>query len=254
MANEYNHGVEQSERAHGAWLAERDPELQWGWGTPAGKLRAERRAQLIARGAGLSAGMKALEIGCGTGNFTERFLTCGATILAVDLSPDLLERARARGLSKDRVTFLLSPFEDCAVQGPFDAVIGSSVLHHLDREKSFKRILELLKPGGWMSFAEPNMLNPQVWMMMHARCLFPHVSPDETAFYKWPLKRQLAAAGFENVSITPFDWLHPSTPESLIKLVKRTESVVECLPLAREFAGSLAMRAQKPLPCRVTSN
>ena len=246
MPGQPNHSVQEAERAHGKWLVEHDPELQWGWGTPAGKLRAERRAQLIAEGARLAPGMIALEIGCGTGNFTERFVRSGAKILAVDLSPDLLERARARGLPEDRVTFLLSAFEDCAARGPFDAVIGSSVLHHLDCGTAFRQICNLLKPGGWMSFAEPNMLNPQVWTMLHARCLFPRMSPDETAFYRWPLRRRLEAVGFENISITPFDWLHPGIPQSFIKLVKRIERVVERLPLTREMAGSLAIRARKP--------
>jgi len=112
---------------HGVWLAERDTETVWGWGTPAGKLRAKRRAELIIRGAGLSSGKRVLEIGCGTGLFTEMFAASGATIVAVDISEELLEKARLRGLPAHQVTFLAKRFEDCDVDGPFDAVIGSSV-------------------------------------------------------------------------------------------------------------------------------
>src|ERR1019366_1615655 len=106
------------------WLAERDTETVWGWGTPAGKLRAKRRADLIIRGARLCSGKRVLEIGCGTGLFTEMFAATGATIVAVDISSELLEKARLRGLPAHQVTFLAKRFEDCAVDGPFDAVIG----------------------------------------------------------------------------------------------------------------------------------
>ena len=113
---------------HGRKLVQREPELIWGWGTAAGRLRASRRADLIINGAALDPGKRALEIGCGTGLFTEKFVRTGAQIIAVDISPDLLEKARARGLPESQVRFLAKPFEQCDVEGPFDAVIGSSVL------------------------------------------------------------------------------------------------------------------------------
>ena len=34
----------------------------------------------------------------------------------------------------------------------FDAVIGSSVLHHLDIEKALSEIYRVLRPGGVISF------------------------------------------------------------------------------------------------------
>jgi len=79
------------------------------------------------------------------------FAQSGASIVAVDISDDLLEMADKRGLPKERIAFLNKLFETCDVEGPFDAVIGSSILHHLDIGVSLKRIFDLLKPGGWMS-------------------------------------------------------------------------------------------------------
>ena len=52
---------------HGKLLAASDPESIWGWGTRAGRVRARRRSDLIAAAAGLRPGIRALEIGCGTG-------------------------------------------------------------------------------------------------------------------------------------------------------------------------------------------
>jgi 2-polyprenyl-3-methyl-5-hydroxy-6-metoxy-1,4-benzoquinol methylase len=233
---------------HGRWLALHETEMVWGWGTPAGKLRAARRAALISEGAQLRTGVNALEIGCGTGLFTEAFAASGAGIVAVDISVELLEIAKTRGLSARQVTFVAKPFEECAVDGPFDAVVGSSVLHHLDVDIALERILALLKPGGILSFAEPNYLNPQVFLERTLRFLpmFSYTSADETAFVRWSLARKLRNAGFSDIRITPFDWLHPSTPQSCIELVQGTGKVFEKLPLLREFSGSVYIQARRP--------
>ena len=234
-----------SEVAHGRMLAGKDPEDVWGWGSPAGRLRAKRRAALIASGAGLAPDVRAIEIGCGTGLFTEMFAASGAHIIAVDLSPELL--AVARQLRLANVEFREQAFEECDVDGPFDAVIGSSVLHHLDLARAWPKILALLKPGGRLSVAEPNMLNPQVFCERRFRRFFPYVSPDETAFVRGRLRRDLERAGFTSISIVPFDWLHPSTPAPLIPAVRRAGAVLERVWPVREFAGSLSIRATRPV-------
>ncbi len=241
MSLKIDHEIE-----HGRYLSAGDTEVLWGWGTPAGRVRARRRGQMVADGAGLRPGMNALEIGCGTGIFTEMFAERGALVLAVDLSPELLSKACARNLPADRVRFLEKPFEECSVDGPFDAIIGSSILHHLDVKAALRKMLDLLRPGGRLAFAEPNMLNPQVFMERRFRRFFPYTSPDETAFVRWSLKKQLRTAGFNDIRITPFDWLHPHTPEGLIATIRAVGTVLEKMPIVREFAGSVLITAARP--------
>jgi SAM-dependent methyltransferase len=233
-------------------LAASESEATWGWSTPAGQARARRRADLIAAAAGLGPGRTVLEIGCGTGMFTAQFAATGARIVAVDISPDLLAKARARQLPPDRVRFEERRVEglrpgDPALHGwapdGFDAIIGSSVLHHLDIPAAIDTCVRLLVKGGRIGFAEPNMLNPQVWMERNFRSWFPYVSHDESAIVRWPLRRQLERAGFSDVVITPFDWLHPATPASLIGLVGGTGRIFERIPGVREFAGSVLIAA-----------
>jgi len=235
----------ENEIKHGEKLAVDHTELIWGWGTPAGRQRAARRAALISNGAGLRQGACALEIGCGTGMFTEMFAETGARLTAVDISGALLKKAKARGLPRDRVIFLKERFEDCDVHGPFDAVIGSSVLHHLDLEHALQKIYMLLKPGGVMSFAEPNLLNPQVAIQLKFRRFFEYISPDETAFIHWKIKNRLEDVGFEDIQVRQFDWLHPSTPKPFIKAVKLAGTFFEHTPFIRQFAGSLYIKAYR---------
>lgn len=235
------------EIGHGRKLAEGDTETIWGWGTPAGRCRAARRGRRIAEAAQLKPGMRVLEIGCGTNLFTDMFAQSGARLVAVDISSDLLEKAHLQDLPRHQVIFLQKRFEDCDVDGPFDAVIGSSILHHLEIEVALKKIYELLKPGGVMSFAEPNMLNPQAFLLFKLRFLFPYVSPDETAFTRGQMKKLLAGSGFERTEITPCDWLHPAVPASWIRAVQRIGAFLEKTPVVREFSGSLYIRARRPL-------
>ena len=193
-------------------------------------------------------GKYALEIGCGTGMFTEMFSKTGARLIAVDISADLLEIAWKRRLTKESVIFVEKRFEECLVDGPFDAVIGSSVLHHLDLETSLSRIYDLLKPGGFMSFTEPNMLNPQIMIQKNIPLIKKKLgdSPDETAFVRWVFYKELLSAGFEEIEIVPFDWLHPATPEKLIHAVSRIGLILESIPIVREFSGSLFVRCRRP--------
>jgi SAM-dependent methyltransferase len=190
-----------------------------------------------------------MEIGCGTGLFTKYFAVSGAHIIAVDISRDLLEIAKTQGLPEDRVEFVEKRFEECNIQGPFDAVIGSSALHHLDVDHAVSKIFDMLKPGGRLSFAEPNILNPQVFIERKFRFLesvFWYVSPDETAFYESSLRHLLRRIGFVDVCIRPFDWLHPATPEPMIEKIEKLGRLFESTLLIKEFAGSLIINARRP--------
>lgn len=240
---------QEREISHSRMLARGDTEKSWGWNSPAGRKRAERRGELIARGAGLGPGTRTLEIGCGTGMFTGMFARTGARIVAVDISGDLLAKTRERSLPANQVLFLEKRFEDCELEGPFDAIVGSSILHHLEVGESLDRIHALLKPGGVMCFAEPNLLNPQVFIERKFTFLRPwlsYVSQDETAFVRWRISAALRRSGFVEVEVTPFDWLHPSTPERLIGTVSAVGRFLERMPVLREFSGSVLISCRRP--------
>lgn len=242
MNSRVNHEIE-----HGKKLATQDTESTWGWGTPAGKRRASRRANLVAQSAQLSPGSDVLEIGCGTGLFTELFAQTGSNLIAIDVSHELIKKAAERSLSSSQIQFLQMRFEDYAIPGPFDAIIGSSVLHHLDVEIALKAAFDLLKPGGAFCLAEPNMLNPQIFIERKFRRFFPSVSPVEIAFVRWSLEKLLRKIGFEDIHIAPFDWLHPATPPSWIGTIQEIGLRLEQIPLIREFSGSLLIYAKRPI-------
>jgi hypothetical protein len=71
-------------------------------------------------------------------------------------------------------------------------------------------------------------------------------SPDETAFLRWNIHNLLCHAGFVDVQITSFDYLHPSTPLSLVDAVNKIGFILERIPVIYEFAGSLHIYARRP--------
>lgn len=236
----------QNEVQHGEKIANNAVNI-WGWGTPAGKARADRRASYFIQRGDIIAGKKVLEIGCGTGEFTKRIAQTGADITAIDISPDLLEIAR-KTIPNLTVGFRVQNVEKLDFEdGSFDVVIGSSILHHLNLNPALKEVYRVLKRGGGIVFTEPNMFNPQIWLERNIPFIrkLTNNSPDETAFIRWRLKKELMNLGFKNVSIRPFDFLHPFTPSVLILFISSIGSIVEKIPLAREIAGSLLIYASK---------
>lgn len=236
----------QNEIQHGKKIADNAVNI-WGWGTPAGKARADRRSEYYIQHGNISYGKKVLEIGCGTGEFTKRIAQTGADITAVDISPDLLEIARETTQDVN-VSFHVQNVEKLDFEdGSFDVVIGSSILHHLNLNPALREVYRVLKKGGGIVFTEPNMLNPQIWLERNISIIrkLTNNSPDEAAFVRWALKNELTNLGFKNVSIKPFDFLHPFTSSMLIPFISSIGNLVEKIPLVREIAGSLLICASK---------
>lgn len=236
----------QNEVQHGKKIANNAVNI-WGWGTPAGKARADRRASYFIQVGDITGGKKVLEIGCGTGEFTKRIAQTGADITAVDISPDLLEIARETTPNVN-VRFHVQNVEKLDFEdGSFDVVIGSSILHHLNLKPALKEVYRVLKIRGGVVFTEPNMINPQIWMERNIPFIrkLTNNSPDETAFIRWGLKKGLINVGFKNVSIRPFDFLHPFTPSMLIPFISNIGNLVEKIPFIKEIAGSLLIYASK---------
>lgn len=230
---------------HGRFLAKHGAGEIWNWESHAGKLRWARRVKMI--GAHLKPGMTILELGCGAGYFTKELARSGAEIVAVDVSADLLEIAKAN-CPASNVRYQIQ--DACAITYPhatFDSVVGSSILHHLEMEPALQEIRRVLKPGGTIYFTEPNMLNPQIAIQKNVPWIKRWLgdTPDETAFFRRPLRRLLERIGYRDVLVEPFDFLHPKTPAPLINGVAMLGGFLENLPVVSEFAGSLYIRAVK---------
>ena len=116
------------------------------------------------------------------------------------------------------------------------------------RADTLAEVRRVLRPGGWIWFSEPNMLNPQIALEKNVGLVgrWLQNSPDETAFVRYSLTRRLRRAGFADVTVRPYDFLHPGLPGALLRPVRAVNVVLERTPLLREIAGSLEIVARQP--------
>jgi SAM-dependent methyltransferase len=230
----------QAELAHGRSIVSRAAAV-WGQHGRAGQERVLRRSRLLGAAVDARPGRRILELGCGTGEYTARLAGTGATIVALDLVPELLLEARGRRLPST-VQLLLGdaerlPFAD----GEFDAVVGNAVLHHLHLGPALAEVYRVLKADRRCAFSEPNMLNPQVAVQKNVPAIKRWLgdTPHETAFVAPQMRRALARAGLDVEQIRPFDFLHPAVPHWAVTAIRRVESRLEALPVLCHLAGSL---------------
>lgn len=90
-------------------------------------------------------GRDVLECGCGTGLILERVARFARRAEGIDLSPGMLEKARARGLSVAEGSVTHLPFED----GTFDVTCSFKVLAHVpDIAQALAEMARVTRPGG----------------------------------------------------------------------------------------------------------
>ena len=235
------------ERAHFDALVAAKGTLYWADRTPAGRRRQEIRAAALVARAGVGAADRILEIGCGTGEYSRRLVgLTQATLVSIDVAPAAAAQARL-ATGRDACVAAADVENLPFAAATFTAVLGNAVLHHLRLEHALPELLRVLRPGGRFCFAEPNLLNPHVFIEKTVPWVARRLddSPGETAFTRWRLRHDLAAAGLVEIAIRPFDFLYPLVPGPFVPAVERIGRVLERAPVVREIAGSLLIWARK---------
>ena len=111
-----------------------------------------------------TAALRAIDLGIGTGYFTEQFLNhfANSRVLGVDGAQAMVELAKERLKSlTSRVEFAIGDFRQLQQLVPdaakVNVVFSAYALHHLsrpDKETALKHVVELLVPGGWFINAD----------------------------------------------------------------------------------------------------
>jgi SAM-dependent methyltransferase len=135
--------------------------------------RLEKQGQFLApltrrlcEDAGISAGMKVLEVGCGAADVTlqlAKLVGPGGHVVGVDSNPAILEiackRAQAAGLQN--VSFMSEDILTITLDDNFDAVMGRLILVHVqDKVALLRRVSAHVRPGGLVVFQEPDHTHP----------------------------------------------------------------------------------------------
>jgi SAM-dependent methyltransferase len=91
----------------------------------------------------------ALDVGCGTGAFARRLAERAERVIGLDLSPRMVEVARARAGNDRRLEFRVADLTEMDLgEGRYDCVSAIASLHHLPLEPTLRRFAASLRPGG----------------------------------------------------------------------------------------------------------
>jgi SAM-dependent methyltransferase len=131
----------------------------------------------------------ALEIGCGAGVFTRRLAAIAGHVVALDVSPTAIERAKAAGVGPGTVEFRVANIMDYEPhsEGPWDLVVMSETIYYLGWLYPFFdvgwlacQLFEATREGGRLLMAntcgggaEDYLLRP--WLIRTYRDLFLNV-------------------------------------------------------------------------------
>ena len=134
--------------------------------------------QHIQAALGPVAGLRILDLGCGTGRHTLPLARAGADVTGVDFSAGMLEQAR-RKPGADRVRFVHHditarlPFGD----GEFDLVLCALALEHVrDLASAFGEMRRVARPAGRIIVSE---MHPAMWLRgVSAHFLDPETGRD----------------------------------------------------------------------------
>lgn len=115
----------------------------------------------LCKRAGITAGMRVLEIGSGAGDVALTLAELvGPTgkIVGVDVNAEILDTARQRATDAgiQNVEFIASDARDLVFSEKFDAIVGRFVLMYMaDPREAFATLITHLKPRGIAAFQEP---------------------------------------------------------------------------------------------------
>jgi len=145
---------------------------------------------------------KLLDIGPGQGELLTLCRDLGIEAEGIDISRELVESCRARGLkvelTEDLFGFLKNCHNDRAVVTLID------VLEHFNRVEAFELLgiirLHVLQLGGCVIIQVPNMQSP------FAALNFFHNLTHEWAYTDHSITQLLKSAGFKEVKVLPSDY------------------------------------------------
>ncbi|WP_299115919.1 class I SAM-dependent methyltransferase [uncultured Winogradskyella sp.] len=120
-----------------------------------------------------------LDIGCGTGNYTNEFQKSGFTFIGIDPSIEMLQKARQRN---QNIQWQIGTAENTNLtQSSIDGIIGTLTIHHwTNLSRAFSELNLVLKPNGkivlftstpqqmmgyWLNHYFPKMLDDSMVQM-----------------------------------------------------------------------------------------
>jgi demethylmenaquinone methyltransferase/2-methoxy-6-polyprenyl-1,4-benzoquinol methylase len=130
-----------------------------------------RWRRMMLKKLGLHHGARVLDVAAGTGEVTRLLQQMGITVFSLDLSPDMLAEAKAKGAVAVLARAEELPFSDRT----FDALTFTYLLRYVENPNAcLQELARVLKPGGragMVEFGRPRKAWGLLWFFYTRTCL-----------------------------------------------------------------------------------
>jgi SAM-dependent methyltransferase len=146
----------------------------------------------------LQRGARVVDLGCGSGAFTELLRQAGYSSVGVDISPKLVAIGRKKYPNLELIEGDAErlPFPKVS----FDGVLLSALVHHFpDPIRLIAEVHRVLKPGACFVAFDPNRLNPFMWLYRDRASPFYSpvgVTENERPILAWRVAEMFRQRGF----------------------------------------------------------
>jgi ubiquinone/menaquinone biosynthesis C-methylase UbiE len=91
----------------------------------------------------------ALEIGCGIGEFARLLATRARSVVAIDLSSQMIRLAKSRSTNYQNIEYLQGDVMSLSLPAEgYDCIVSMATLHHLPLGEALLKMKDALKPNG----------------------------------------------------------------------------------------------------------
>ena len=104
--------------------------------------------------------LRILNAGCGSGELSFRLAAAGHDVVGIDPASEYVTLAErgAHAIGLQRCSFEVSTIESFTAREPFDCVVATDVLEHIEDDRTaFDRLVDLVKPGAPVVITVPAM-------------------------------------------------------------------------------------------------
>jgi SAM-dependent methyltransferase len=177
---------------------------------------------------GLSKGKTALDLAAGTGKFSPRLLASGATVIAVEPVPAMLEQLIRQYPQIDARSGFAQhiPLDDASL----DAVVCAQSFHWFATAEALQEIHRVLKPGGALGLVWNVRDDTVPWVAALTRIMKPFEG-DAPRFHSQKWRNVLPAHGFTGLREKRFSHSHTGPPEKVIVDRVLSVSFMAALPI-----------------------
>ena len=149
------------------------------------------------------AGEIAVDMGCGTGEFSIKLKEYGLTVTGIDISKKSIDYCKEKYKDIKGLSFDVQDIEKTAwKEARVDIIFLGGVLHHFPkREKVFEEAYRILKKGGRIYAFDPNYYNLIIWVYRELLGVKTQKTENEVLIKAEEITKELNAAGFEKTTV-----------------------------------------------------